>query len=771
MAKVPYNPIPTVEAGGGGGTQFSVRSSPQDFGSQVGAAVEKQGNDAFELAQKQQGMINETEMTNADTQMAIKAGQLEADYKSLSGLAAHAAFPKYQQDLEMLRQETRATLPPAAQRGFDTLSVRTIANHIISGSGYAASQLKDANRDSFSSSTDEHMRQILALPVASNDEQFKYNLDTIKYNTAAQLDDEHPGLAKNPETGEVRFDESTPEGKTLKAEYERNLDTNISKAYVNRYSTLAKQDVMGSYDKYQKERDSIPRPAQVALDSFYAPKIFDAHKQTVTGTTLNDAQREHYNILTNPSNSVEVIMKNELHADGIVRVHSDGDGQAIGGINSVAFPAQFLEAKTILDGQGQGAAKEYIKNFYQTEIIENNGIDKLPSDVQDVVADGVTNHWSGFQKDLIQAAKDGASRQQLIDMRRAEYQRLADENPAKYGANLESWNSRLDSLQQSTEGKKTYATNQNGGPMSLADYYRTNSQTVLANGDAYAERQMPGDLTFKRAVRQTLQNQMSQTISNESAQHQMDNRNIMRAISGEMTNGTPPQTEEELRALPGMADLLDDVAARDPKFSESIPVLVAKAARRNDVTNSTNGYGAVLRSLAPENREDPNGIGNQEHLHKLLASTDGTGINMKDFNDANKAVKLDSKAETLKSTLRDKMQQIANANGNYDGKGQQRALAWYNLAMDTWERNASLGAKAASVTDFIGSDKKPGMLPPTDQFAVSRMQQIHDLAKVKFADAAKNSDRVDVVAPDGTRGTIPVSNLEKATASGYKRVE
>ena len=143
---------------------------------------------------------------------------------------------------------------------------------------------------------------------------------------------------------------------------------------------------------------------------------------------------------------ISTIMKNELAADGKVTVHSDGDGQAIGGINSESYPQQFAEAKEILATKGQDAAKEYISAFYQKEIVDKNGITSLPPAVQTIVADGMTNHWGGFQKELLDAAKSGKSPQELIAMRRAEYQRLATENPAKYGKNLAGWNSRLDSL-------------------------------------------------------------------------------------------------------------------------------------------------------------------------------------------------------------------------------------------------------------------------------------------------------------------------------------
>lgn len=146
-------------------------------------------------------------------------------------------------------------------------------------------------------------------------------------------------------------------------------------------------------------------------------------------------------------NVLSTIMSNELHADGVIRIHSDGDGQAIGGINSNAYPEQFAEASRILRDEGQQAALAYIRNFYNQEIVVKNGIGNLAPDVQDVVADGMVNHWAGFQKNLLEAAKGGATRQELLQMRRNEYIRLAEANPAKYGANLDGWLARLNKIQ------------------------------------------------------------------------------------------------------------------------------------------------------------------------------------------------------------------------------------------------------------------------------------------------------------------------------------
>lgn len=157
--------------------------------------------------------------------------------------------------------------------------------------------------------------------------------------------------------------------------------------------------------------------------------------------------------------TVSTILKNELHADGIIRVHEDGDGKAIGGINSVAYPEQFAEASQILRDNGQTAALMYIRDFYRKEIVEKNGISNLSADVQDVVADGLTNHWSGFQTELLNAAKAGKSRDELLAMRRTEYERLVKADPAKYGPAMQGWMSRLDKLQ--SDGNRSGAIQSN----------------------------------------------------------------------------------------------------------------------------------------------------------------------------------------------------------------------------------------------------------------------------------------------------------------------
>lgn len=706
-ANVPYNPVPTVESQGNLGGGQSAHASAQDFGGQLGEAVQKAGDTGFDLAMKQQGMINETMMTNADADFATKVGKIKGDYQSLTGMAAYNAFPQYQEDIKAAFHDSRGGLPPAAQHGFDMMATRTMANHVADGSSYAASQLKEANRDAYSNVANASLQSLLDPSIASNPERADYHLDTLKYAAQAQVDEDHPGLKTDPETGKIDFDDSTPEGQLGRAQLQQKLDGYLSQGHVNKYTALSKLDLMGSYTDYLKERDEMPKSAQVALDSSYAPKIFNAHANTATASTLGEAAQGHWNVLTNPSSAAS-------------NSYNLGNVKTPGG--AAAGTADFVHPATPTDGVILTA--NTLRTGYQGLSLSQIGAKWAPSS-ENKTSDWVKNvsSVSGIVPDAKPDLNDPTQLSSLLKGIAA-----AEKSPADRALFTDDVISS--GVQASLSGKKpssspqtekTYATNENGGPLSLADYYRTHSQDILAKGDAYAESQLPGDLALKRAVRQSLQNQMNQTIANESAQHTLDNRNVMRAINGEFTQGKPPETEEQLRTIPHMADLLDNIAARDPKFAESIPVMIAKVASRNENNNSSNAYGTVLRVLSDE--DNPNAIRSEDHLVRELGRSDGTGINKKDYNDAKPAIELD---QTLKDALAKGMKNITNANGNIDGKGQDRAMAWYNQTMAAWKQNTRLGDKATSPSDFVQQlqDNQASLLPHSP----SRMQQISNWA-------------------------------------------
>lgn len=711
---------------GSGAHSMSIQANPNDFGAQVGKGIEKVGEVAQGLAVQYGNMVNETLMTNADSALAQKVGQIKGEYLKNTGLAAAAAFPKYQADLEAARQQFRSTLPMGAAHGFDMLSMRSIANHEADGSTYAASQVRQATIDSGTNLSNANVQAVLDPDVAKNPERVQWHQDSAIHGLQMTMDESHPGLKTDPETGELRFDESKPEGVALKKQYQDGVDRIITQTQTNRFNTLAKGDVLGAFGIYQQERDTLPRLAQVQLDAIFEPKVFNAHVNNGTASVIAHSEQDYAQKLYNPTTASDSAISTVLKNEGGL----SPDGHAIYGIDKEAHPAEFAKAQQIAKDDGDAAGKKYAADFYKTEYWDKKGISDIPANTQNIVMDGVVNHSKDFGDKLIAAAKEGATPQELVDMRRAEYQRLATENPAKYGEYLAGWNNRLDNLQNTNaltgQQIKSYATNPDGSKMSTADYYRTHSEDVLQRADALSEQQMPGDLAYKRAMRETVSNYMNKTISNQSQQYIMDNKNVMRGINGEFTKGKPPETEAELRSIPGMDDLLNRVSAQDPRFAEGIPTMLAKMARRNDVTNSSNGYDTIIRVLQPQDDDHPNHIKTQNQLDSLLGKSDGTGINMKDYNDAKPITDL-PKDSPLKEVMLKTMQEITNANGNLDGKGQERALQWYQQTMNAYKANQSKGDKALPDSDFVSSvgekDGPPMPAPP------SRMQQINNWAK------------------------------------------
>jgi hypothetical protein len=159
---------------------------------------------------------------------------------------------------------------------------------------------------------------------------------------------------------------------------------------------------------------------------------------------LIDAQTP--NIASTPADAaIGYVIKNS--EGGFVPVDGATNAPSIYGINQKWHPDEYAAAKKIYDTQGDAAGQQYAANFYKTEYWDKKGIGNLPASTQAVVMDGVVNHSVAFGNQLIDAAKSGSSAQDLIDMRRQEYTRLATEDPAAYGKSLAGWNSRLDKLQ------------------------------------------------------------------------------------------------------------------------------------------------------------------------------------------------------------------------------------------------------------------------------------------------------------------------------------
>lgn len=105
-----------------------------------------------------------------------------------------------------------------------------------------------------------------------------------------------------------------------------------------------------------------------------------------------------------------------------------------------------------INGQANGLTPEQVKGLTEdqaTQIYKNNywdkyGLDAVSPAALPVVFDGVINHRPDFAQELVNAARSGATPQQLATMRKAEYTRLIAEDPAAFKKYEKSWMSRVD---------------------------------------------------------------------------------------------------------------------------------------------------------------------------------------------------------------------------------------------------------------------------------------------------------------------------------------
>lgn len=113
----------------------------------------------------------------------------------------------------------------------------------------------------------------------------------------------------------------------------------------------------------------------------------------------------------------------------------DGKGVAKYGINSAANP----------DVDVKNLTADGARALYRARYWDAIGAESLPADMRLVAFDTAVNHGVGTAKKLIEQA-DGDPRK-LLELRAAEYSRLAKEDPAEYAASYDGWMNRLGKLQ------------------------------------------------------------------------------------------------------------------------------------------------------------------------------------------------------------------------------------------------------------------------------------------------------------------------------------
>jgi hypothetical protein len=245
MPQVPYSPTSTVGPSGQDTPPLQSNAGPDAFGVNVAGAVEGLGktiesssDQIFQEAYRLQGLKNEADARDADTQFMIQAGQLHADYSALEGQQRALAFPKYQQDLQEARLKLRAGLGnDMARKMYDANSLSTLGRSIFNGAGAAGAGLKDYSNKTLAASLDQDLHSI---DTNSGDSSFvDQKIERIK-SSAAQL--------AMQTTGETDVNSPIVQDAQRKA---------VSKALATQITSIAKTDPIKAGDMLGKYKDQL----------------------------------------------------------------------------------------------------------------------------------------------------------------------------------------------------------------------------------------------------------------------------------------------------------------------------------------------------------------------------------------------------------------------------------------------------------------------------------------------------------------------------------
>ena len=677
-----------------------IQTNPNQFGAGIGEAVQKLGGTAEDLAQHYSGMMMETMSANAETQYMSKLSQVTNAYKSKEGLDAVNSYPQYQNDVSLLRQQFRDAMPLAAAHSFDQLALKHEAYALSDGSGYAATQMKQANIKANGALVANSINNMGNYDVASDDERAGFQLGTIKHATAMQMQTQGWGsvMTQDPKTGDINFADNL-DGNNAKEIFNSTLNKNLGEAQYNRFTSLASQNVSTAYQKYQDVRGDVPPETQVKLDAYFKPKIRESSVDGYLSTAMAQVAQDHASSMVSGAGSNSYNLGNVKTADGASNNTSEFVNPA-SPVDGVILTANNLRSNY------SGMTLQQIANKWAPPS-ENNTSDWLNN----------VSKASGISATSTPNLSDPAQLQSLLKGI-AVAEKLPQDRALFTDDVLSRGVSAAISGKSATTGTATSAP-MTSGYQTQADYMATHKDELINNAMSWARQHYPNDPVMENTARERMSNVISTAVQSQNANYKQDNQTVMKALAGDFSGGKSPSTFSELRSLPGIGDVLDRVAVQDSKFYETIDNKISQFSRKDTSTNSANGYETIMRTLEPS--DSPNRIDSQDHLAKVLGRSDGTGINMKDYLDAKKS--LDT-SDVWKQFVSNNMKQITNANGNIDCLGQQRALQWYNQVSDLRQKTLATSTSAADEPKLIASIKD-SMKPPTPD----RMTQISNWAK------------------------------------------
>lgn len=609
---VPYSPVQSVVPDTQQPTEYTrAEASPQDFGGQIGGALqqagqtgERVGSAALDLATEQQGQINLSLAQNAETDYTTKLSAITDKYKSMEGLAAVGAKDQATSDIGALRQQTMASIPTiGAQRAFNQLALRHEAYAISDVGSYWSSQVKSAALNSAHALTTNAVNQGGRIEVAQDQQRFSQTLQDADAGLVQMMQQRGygPAMQVNPQSGAVSFDESTPQGQGAKAVYTQLRDETYGAAWTNRIRALADDPSQGNAAQAQAvfdaNRDQIPPEAQMKIAAYLQPKVRSFQAQTVGTDAISTADAGYRQAVTSAlSTEAPGARPNPDQIANAIHLQESG-----GAANSATSVNGAVGGWQITPGTWSQYAKpgESINSAADNATVGKRIVADLSQKYGNDPARVAVGYFSGPGN----VAPPNSPTPWIRD--------AVDGNGKSTSSYVSDVVSRLGGV---------------AGVQTKADYYRTNYATILDNARTQADSQHPDDPLFAQQAVARVDQQMSAVIRQQELSYKADNDLVYQAVNGDLAKGTRPVSIDQMRATsPDVAAAWDRMQYQSPQAAHEIATrIITENAKNNggDAHTYGAGYYNVFNAIhAPDG--DPNKISDPTQLYKMVGAPGG----------------------------------------------------------------------------------------------------------------------------------------------------
>lgn len=256
---------------------------------------------------------------------------------------------------------------------------------------------------------------------------------------------------------------------------------------------------------------------------------------------------------TMPSGAAQAAIQNVLNVEG--GLTNDTGGVTKFGISANAHPGVDIANLT-----PEAAANIYHKEYWN----KING-DALPPEIQQTAMDAAVNQGVGNAKAWLK--QSGGDVAKFNELRRAQYEKLAKDNPAKYRQYLKGWLARVDKIEGAAPARTEFGT----APAAIYDYEAVRNPQDAIDDAQTALSQFAADETVEPAATR-------QRIGPETVQGGYDE------ITDVYAQGTKAATPWEQRLAEYRAQNADPVAKLPPEEREQVQRLDAAPPPKEEAT-------------------------------------------------------------------------------------------------------------------------------------------------------------------------------------------